>query len=56
MRTGKLVSFDAERQDKTLRLSETMYLKLHNRISKVCILFAATLVLPVLAYADRDDG
>jgi hypothetical protein len=33
-----------------------MYLKLHNRFSKVCILLATTLILPVLAYADHDDG
>jgi hypothetical protein len=33
-----------------------MHLKLHNRVSKVCILLATTLVLPVLAYADHDDG
>jgi hypothetical protein len=33
-----------------------MYLKFRNRISKACILVATTLVLPVLAYADHDDG
>jgi hypothetical protein len=30
--------------------------KIHNSISKVCALTAATLVLPVLAYADHDSG
>jgi hypothetical protein len=33
-----------------------MYLKIHNRISKVCALAAATLILPVLAYAGHDNG
>jgi hypothetical protein len=33
-----------------------MYLKLHNRISRFCVLLAATLVLPILAYADHDGG
>jgi hypothetical protein len=30
-------------------------LQTHNRIRKVCALGAATLILPVLAYADRDN-
>ena len=29
--------------------------RLHNRIPKVCALLAATLILPALAYADRDE-
>jgi hypothetical protein len=29
--------------------------RLHNRIRKGCALFAATLILPTLAYADRDQ-
>ena len=29
--------------------------RLHNRITKVCALLAVTLVLPALAYADRDE-
>jgi len=29
---------------------------LHNSISKVCAVLGATLILSVLAYADRDDG
>jgi hypothetical protein len=33
-----------------------MYLKIHNRISKVCALVAATLILPVLAYGGHDNG
>jgi hypothetical protein len=33
-----------------------MYLKIHNRISKACALVAATLILPVLAYAGHDNG
>ena len=32
------------------------YLKLHNGIGRVCTLIAATLILPVLAYADQDSG
>ena len=30
-----------------------MYLRSHNRIGKVCALVAATLILPVLAYAQQ---
>ena len=33
-----------------------MYYKIHNCINKVCALIAATLILPALAYADRDSG
>jgi hypothetical protein len=33
-----------------------MYLKIYNRIRKVCALVAATLILPVLAYAGHDNG
>jgi hypothetical protein len=33
-----------------------MYPKIHNRIGKVCALVAATLTLPVLAYADSGKG
>ena len=33
-----------------------MYLRFHNRIGKVCALVAATLVLPVLAYAAGTDN
>jgi hypothetical protein len=29
--------------------------KLHKSVGKVCALVATTLILPVLAYADRDD-
>jgi hypothetical protein len=32
------------------------YLNLHNRIHKACVLGAAILILPVLAYADHDSG
>jgi hypothetical protein len=31
------------------------YLKLHNGIGRVCTLIAATLILPVLAYADQES-
>ena len=34
----------------------SMYPKIHNRIGKVCALVAATLTLPVLAYADSGKG
>ena len=37
----------------------TMYLKnlsIHNGIWKFCVLTAATLILPSLAFADRDNG
>ena len=33
-----------------------IYPKVHNRIRKICALLAASLVLPVLAYADHDDA
>jgi hypothetical protein len=33
-----------------------MHFKIHNNISKVCALIAATLVLPALAYADHDGA
>jgi hypothetical protein len=32
------------------------YLNLHNRIHKMCALGAATLILPVVAYADHESG
>jgi hypothetical protein len=47
---------DTEGEDKILRLTEVMYLKIHNRISKVCALVASALILPMLAFADHDSG
>ena len=32
------------------------YPRFHTRISKVCALIAATAILPVLAYAGKDNG
>ena len=32
------------------------YYRLHNRICKICALVAVTLILPSLAYAERDHG
>jgi hypothetical protein len=33
-----------------------MHHKIHNGISKVCALVAATLIIPALAYAGTDNG
>ena len=33
-----------------------LYLRIHNRISKICALIAATLIIPMLAYAGTDHG
>jgi hypothetical protein len=39
-----------------IRLYLMIYSHFMHRISNVCALVAATLILPALAYADRDDG
>jgi hypothetical protein len=59
IRTGEFNSKSVLNSDEYLTANGVliyMYLRSHNRIGKVCAIVAAALVLPVLAYAGRDNG
>jgi hypothetical protein len=53
--TGESTSILHRRRLENIPSIAGMY-KIHNRFNKACALIAASLILPVLAYADHDSG